>query len=594
MRKWIGTVVASVLTVTGVWAESVSVDTWDMNDNGLNQISDNGVNLGAHYATNNQQFAQVDDDGLFLFAPTNASGYGSQIPLSSGSDLTAGIVTLSYTFDSVDWSTNAAESTKCGFRVYNAATTNYVGIELLDSNDKLFAFTKSSAGLGGVNNKAGRLAVGLVGSDSRTITLELDYANSEVRMSGNWQWSPGGQVTFTNAVDFAAAGVTEIDRIRTYYAKWSAEDKISSDELSVGYISSAPPKGVYVSESASFNISNAAVTNTFANLTVANGDYVVVEASASKGGWNAETAVTFGGTASLGATVYDVEESGARAHLWYVPVTADGTVDVTVKVVPSEELRAPVVAYVVRSSTGGLDLLGTASTKIGAAESLSITNVYEFGASATGLFIEAMASYASDGNGISSDNASYVIGGADGDRRMVGHGTFAGVASLTNIWTATTNRQAAVIGIAFMASDLSTPTSQYEYFLSAGTDVGSATGLQDHGDSDGLDNLTEYAFGGDAGDPAVQGNTPVQSQVADGGINYIQYIYFERDDAADRGLASILNVGTSLAIPNWTTAGIEFVGSGASAVSGFNAVTNRISTDADDTRFLRLQIEFTP
>ena len=106
--------------------------------------------------------------------------------------------------------------------------------------------------------------------------------------------------------------------------------------------------------------------------------------------------------------------------------------------------------------------------------------------------------------------------------------------------------------------------------------------------------MTEYAFGGDPSLVSDQGNPPVESQVSDGGSNYLQYVYYERDDAAARGLASILEVGLDLVITNWGTSGIEFVGSGASVISGYNAVTNRIPTEMEAKQFIRLQVEFTP
>lgn len=139
-----------------------------------------------------------------------------------------------------------------------------------------------------------------------------------------------------------------------------------------------------------------------------------------------------------------------------------------------------------------------------------------------------------------------------------------------------------------------TPTSLWEDWLSDFT-VGSETGLLDHADSDDLDNLTEYAFGGDPADGGLLGNTPTQSQVAAGGTNYIEYIYFERDDAVDRGLESILTVGPDLVNTNWADGSLYEVSSGAATGKpGFNAVTNRIPTDVEDQQFIRLQILFTP
>jgi len=129
----------------------------------------------------------------------------------------------------------------------------------------------------------------------------------------------------------------------------------------------------------------------------------------------------------------------------------------------------------------------------------------------------------------------------------------------------------------------------YTAWLSGYPGVGTATNMTDDADGDLLDNLGEYAFGGDPSNPSDQGNVPVSEQAA----GYLQYVYFERDDAADRGLASILEVGTDLVNTNWTASGIEFVGSGAGP-AGFNAQTNRIPTDVEGKQYLRLQVEFTP
>lgn len=140
----------------------------------------------------------------------------------------------------------------------------------------------------------------------------------------------------------------------------------------------------------------------------------------------------------------------------------------------------------------------------------------------------------------------------------------------------------------------SSPTSLLEDWL-AGFLLGSNTGLLDHADSDSLDNLTEYAFDGDPSKGALRGNVPEQSQVMDGGSNYIEYVYFEREDAADRGLSSSIDVGTDLVITNWADGSSFEIGSGAApGKSGFNAVTNRIPIDAEVKKFIRLQIQFTP
>ena len=141
-----------------------------------------------------------------------------------------------------------------------------------------------------------------------------------------------------------------------------------------------------------------------------------------------------------------------------------------------------------------------------------------------------------------------------------------------------------------------TPTSLWNSWIALYPGVGASSNLLDHGDSDGLDNLTEYAYGGDPSDGGSLGNAPSQAQVADGGTNYIEYIYFERDDAGDRGLAYLLITDTDLVnAPGWTNAHYEVRDTNTSTgIPGFNAVTNWIPTDVEDQQFIRLQIEFTP
>jgi len=129
-----------------------------------------------------------------------------------------------------------------------------------------------------------------------------------------------------------------------------------------------------------------------------------------------------------------------------------------------------------------------------------------------------------------------------------------------------------------------------DYPVGMGTDIN----LQDDADGDRLVNLAEYAFGGDPSDSNDQGNTPIQSQVTDGGTNYIEYVYFERADAATRGLNSIITVTTDLMNTNWADGSGYEVGRGASEVPGYNAVTNRIPTDVEDRQFIRVEIELAP
>lgn len=145
------------------------------------------------------------------------------------------------------------------------------------------------------------------------------------------------------------------------------------------------------------------------------------------------------------------------------------------------------------------------------------------------------------------------------------------------------------------SSGTNTPASLWNDWLDVySADMGANTNLLDDADDDLLDNLSEYAFGGNPAQISDQGNIPVQSQMEDGGTNYIEYIYYEREDAGDRGLASIIEVSTDLIFPNWTNDNYIVVGSGASGITGYNAVTNLIPADVETKQFIRLQIQFTP
>lgn len=142
--------------------------------------------------------------------------------------------------------------------------------------------------------------------------------------------------------------------------------------------------------------------------------------------------------------------------------------------------------------------------------------------------------------------------------------------------------------------NVDTPTSLWNDWIAGYPGVGANSNMLDHGDSDSLENLCEYAFDGDPSDGNDLGNKPLLSHVEDSGTNYIEYIYYERDDVAARGLASLLWIGTDLVTADWVDGSSYEVGRGGSTVPGFNAVTNRISADAASEQFIRLQIQFTP
>jgi hypothetical protein len=594
MKKWIAVTMVAGLALS---VSAAPLEFWEMDDAAgvdLNDLANSGSigsewNFGgANMLTDGSGSFVLAGDGLTTTRKLPKKGSANADPLL---DLYATPLTGSDTY--------TLEMNLSAFDLTAATVGDSINLKVVDSANVMVALIvveKDSA-------TTSRIRFASANANYRNHAYALSEGAHAVRLEFNL--SAGTAEYFIDDVSKNTfSGQTFAGNIGGFTfvknGSWTnATSSVSIDSMGLSDSVIVPPaEGLYIAQQVGVNGANLAQTNTFASLGVTNGDYVVVGASINKGTWNESNVISFAGSASLGAVVFEsAAGSGPNANLWYAPVTSTGTVDVTMTttVADGTTAYAPVSAYVVRSSTGGVDLLGTesAGSTTNAPSGTIYTNTYDFGTSTTGLFIEAASSYMSDGNGFNSDNPDYVIDQNDGDQRKVGHAVFSGVSTITNIWSGTTNRQAVVLGIAFASGTATTPTSQYDDWMSAYS-VGGETGLQDDPDGDLLDNLGEYAFGGEPDNPANQGNTPVQSQVSEGGTNFLEYVYYERDDAADRGLASILEVGTDLVITNWTTAGIEFVGSGASAEPGYNAVTNRISTDDDVKRFLNLQIEFTP
>jgi hypothetical protein len=133
----------------------------------------------------------------------------------------------------------------------------------------------------------------------------------------------------------------------------------------------------------------------------------------------------------------------------------------------------------------------------------------------------------------------------------------------------------------------------YNEWLADYPTLGSLTNQTDNKDGDALNNLYEYGLGGDPDNASDEGIPSVIQTVEDGGANYLQYIHVQRDDAVERGLSYHLETDDDLVTaPGWTNAHYEVVGTNASyGVSGFDTVTNRVSTDVEDAQFIKLIIE---
>lgn len=132
--------------------------------------------------------------------------------------------------------------------------------------------------------------------------------------------------------------------------------------------------------------------------------------------------------------------------------------------------------------------------------------------------------------------------------------------------------------------------SSYTEWLTQYPALGSSTSFADDFDSDGMNNLVEYALGGNPTVSDAGGVLSASNLYTNGGTNWMVYVYSRRDDAATRGLSYAVVAGTSLLQP--MTNSTEEVGS-STPVNGFQTVTNRVRSDIEITQFMKLKIEFT-
>lgn len=102
---------------------------------------------------------------------------------------------------------------------------------------------------------------------------------------------------------------------------------------------------------------------------------------------------------------------------------------------------------------------------------------------------------------------------------------------------------------------------------------------------DGLQNLLEYALGGNPTNVDGSAVLPRFMIAGDGGTNWLYYIHNERNDPS---LLYTVQAATNLVIPSWETNGVEWVGESA-WVDGYKSVTNR--TDLEfSPKYLRLRV----
>ncbi|VGO18694.1 hypothetical protein [Pontiella sulfatireligans] len=578
MKKRIAIAIAAGFALS---ASAAVLQEWTFDEvagKGVHQLSNSGTPGDAVWSYGATDKYVTDGNGNLNILP-GTSGYNSA-PFAAA---LAGSETYSFEVTVGAWAagtTNVQLQCKLGAEVEIYAIVDPVnGLVFKFKADGKYQSVTASTNLTGTTEHTARIDFNI---DAGTAAYFID----NVDVTGSWVDLTG--LTFDNASSMIwqkSGGFTTADP--------STVLKISSQRLS----NTDAPEGVYVVDKYVSSDNNSAITHTVRTFNVQTGDVIVVVSSSSSKDEPAEGSVVFsGGTATLDAveSARANEYKGCSTRYWYTTATSSGTVPVEVQRNGTAYWITGV--YHLRSSDGY-----TVPTLMGGPQAAawdaaqSVTNSYTLGTNYAGVFIEAISTY---GTGYwDPSNADTTVTYGNQHKRNIGSGAFRGVASLDNIWSSTNAAtQVTLVGLAFASMpDGIEPTNQekYDIWLS-GYSVDAETGMMDHGDSDGLNNLTEYMWGGEPDNAASQGNSPVQSMVNDSGTDYLEYIYYELDDAASRGMASIFEVGTGLVITNWADASGYETGRGASSQVGLDVVTNRIPTDVEAKRFIRLQIEFTP
>jgi hypothetical protein len=107
-------------------------------------------------------------------------------------------------------------------------------------------------------------------------------------------------------------------------------------------------------------------------------------------------------------------------------------------------------------------------------------------------------------------------------------------------------------------------------------------------DGDALNNLGEYAMGGNPTNGFDLGHLPSAGTAPQNGTNWFEYVYARRRDAVVRGLDYTVEATSNLVSEAWSTNNVTEIDSGI-IDDDFESVTNRIPLGAEG--FIRLMIE---
>jgi hypothetical protein len=130
-------------------------------------------------------------------------------------------------------------------------------------------------------------------------------------------------------------------------------------------------------------------------------------------------------------------------------------------------------------------------------------------------------------------------------------------------------------------------TESYADWLAEYPTLGTQTNFSDDVEPDGLDNLLEYALGGNP----TNADAALVLPESDTSAGWLYHVYNRRTDAAARGLTYTVLEGTNLVDGSVSNAVPDH---GVSApTNDFETVTNRIPTTTDEQSFMKLEVELT-
>ena len=244
----------------------------------------------------------------------------------------------------------------------------------------------------------------------------------------------------------------------------------------------------------------------------------------------------------------------------------------------------------VSNETDWVELDGEGGMSWNNAPGNNLTSAYEFTNSTwVGSFQVSKVidgGYVGDSYSVGGENLINVLN-ADSN----GYVTFMigrdGVSTSSDLWASSehpTNSWAPMLTLKYAG------VPAYPAWISQYPGVGAATNMTDNPDGDILNNLAEFALGGNPADPADRGHVPTSGIAEVGGTNWFGYVYAKRENAEAKGLTYSVEQNTDLVYGVWTTNTVEVLGSGT-LDSEFNTVTNRIPADVEDRQFLKLIIE---